>query len=80
MGFESGIVSEYWKSAVIVLLYHGKGGRTECKNNRGISLLIMVGIIYAGVLIYIFSNATWGLIDDEQFGLIGNFVAVDENV
>ena len=51
---------EDWKSAVIVPLYKGKGERTECKNYRGINLLIVVGKIY---------RVTGGLIDDEQGGL-----------
>ena len=38
MAFESGVVPEDWRSAVIVLLYKVKGKRTECKNYRGISL------------------------------------------
>ena len=32
MTFESGIVPEDWKSAVVVPLYKGRGERTECKN------------------------------------------------
>ena len=43
--FESGVVPEDWRSAVIVLLYFGKEERTECKNYRGINLLSMVGNI-----------------------------------
>ena len=39
MAFESGVVLEGWRSAVIFLLYKGKGERTECKNYRGISQL-----------------------------------------
>ena len=42
MGFESGVVSEDWKSVVIVPLYKSKGERIECKNYRVISLLIVV--------------------------------------
>ena len=42
MPFESGVVPEYWRSAVIVPWYKGKGERTECKNYRGISLLSVV--------------------------------------
>ena len=48
MVIESGVVSEDWRSAVIIPLYKGKGERTECKNYRGISLLRVVGKIYAG--------------------------------
>ena len=36
------------RSAVIVPLYMGKEEGTECKNYRGISLLSVVGKIYAG--------------------------------
>ena len=51
MAFESGVVPEDWKSAVIFLLYKGKGKRTECKNYRGTSLLSVVGKIYMGILV-----------------------------
>ena len=50
MAFESGVVPEDWRSPVIVPLYKGKGERTECKKNRGISLLNVVGKIYARIL------------------------------
>ena len=49
--FENGIVPEDCRSAVIVPLYKGKGERNECKNYGGISLLSVVGKIYAGILI-----------------------------
>ena len=39
MAFESGVLAENWRSAVIVLLYKDKRERTEYKNYRGISLL-----------------------------------------
>ena len=45
------VVSEDWRSAVNVPLYKGKGERTECKNYRGISLLSIVGKIYAVILV-----------------------------
>ena len=32
MAFESSVVPEDWRSAVIVPLYKAKGKRTECKN------------------------------------------------
>ena len=38
MTYESGIVPENWRSAVIVPLYKGKGESTEYKNYGGISL------------------------------------------
>ena len=51
MAFESGVVPENWRSAVIVTLYKGKGERKECCNYRGISLLSAVGKIYGGILV-----------------------------
>ena len=60
MAFESGVVPEDWGSAVIVLLYKGKGERTECKNYRGISLLSMVGKIYVGILVERVHRVTGG--------------------
>ena len=47
MAFESGVNCGDWRSVVIVSLYKGKGERTECKNCRDISLLSVVGKIYA---------------------------------
>ena len=39
MAFESGVILEDWRSAVIVSLYKGTGKRAECKNYRGITIL-----------------------------------------
>ena len=68
IAFQSSVVPEYWRSAVIFPPYKGKGERTECKNYRGISLLNMVGKIYPGILAYRFRRVTGGLIDDEKGG------------
>ena len=51
MTFESGFAPEDWRSAEIFPLYKGKEERTECKNYRSISLLSVVGKIYAGILV-----------------------------
>ena len=51
MVFESGVVQGDCRYTVIVPLYKGKGERTKCKNYRGISLLSVVGKIYAGILV-----------------------------
>ena len=48
MPFESGVVPEDWRSSVVVPLYKGKGERTECRNYEVISMLSVVGKIYAG--------------------------------
>ena len=53
---------------MIVPLCRGKGERTECKNFRGISLLTVVGKIYAGILEDRVGRVTRGLIDDKQEG------------
>ena len=68
MAFESGVVPQDWRSAVNVLLYKGKGERAECKNYRGISLISVVGKIYAGILVDRVHRVTGGLVDDEQGG------------
>ena len=49
---------------MIVPLYNGKGERTECKNYRGISLLTVVGKIYARTLVDRIHRVTGGLIAD----------------
>ena len=49
LAFEIGVVLEDWRSAMIFPLYKGKGERTEYSNYRGISLLSIVGKIYAGI-------------------------------
>ena len=66
MAFESGVVPEDWRSAVIVTLYKGKGEKSEGKNYRGISLLSVISKIYAGVLVDRILRVTMSLNDDEQ--------------
>ena len=78
MAFESSVVPEDWRSAVIVPLYKDKGERTECKNYRGISLLSVVGKIYAGIIVDRVRRVTEGLIDDEQKGFRAGKGCVDQ--
>ena len=66
--FESCVVSEDWRSAVIIPLYKGKKVRTKCSNYRSISLLNIVGKIYAGILVDRIRRVSGDLIDDEQRG------------
>ena len=68
MAFEGDVVLEDWRSGVIVPLYKDKGERTNCRNYRGISLLSVVGKIYAGILEDRVRRKTGCLIDDEQGG------------
>ena len=65
MAFETGVVPEDWRSAVIVPLYKGKIERNECKKHSSVSLLSVVGKIYAGILTDRVRRVTGGLIDDE---------------
>ena len=51
-----------------VHLYMCKGEKTECKNYRGISLLNVVGKIYAEILVDRVCRVTGSLIDEEQEG------------
>ena len=51
MAFKSVIVSEDSRLAVIAPQCKGKGEMTECKSYRDISLLSLVGKIYAGNLV-----------------------------
>ena len=51
MVFESTVVQEDWRSDMIDPLYKVKGKRTEYTNCRGISLLSVVGKIYAVILV-----------------------------
>ena len=69
---------EGWRSAVIVPLHKGKGERTECKNYRGISLLSVVGKIYAEILVDRVRRVTGGLIEDEQGGFRAGSGCVDQ--
>ena len=54
---------------MIVALYKGKEERNEYKNYRGISLLSVIGKIYAGFLIDSVRRVDGGLMDDEQGAL-----------
>ena len=57
---------EDWRCAVIIPLYNGKGERTKCKDHRGISLLRVVGKIYAVLLVDGVRRVTEDLINDEE--------------
>ena len=66
MAFESGVVSEDLRSGLIVPLHKDKGEMIKCENYRGISLLGVVGKIYADILVGRVRSVTGGLIDDDQ--------------
>ena len=66
MAFESGVVPEDWRLAVIVPLYKGKGKKTECSSYGGNSLLSVAGKIYERILVHRDPNVTKGLTGDDQ--------------
>jgi len=59
-----GVAPRDWKSAII----HRKGSRLECINYRGISLLSVVGKVFARVLNDRVKGLTEGSVMDEQGG------------
>ena len=64
--FVEGVVPKDWRRAVIVPFYKGKGVKGICKNYRGISLLSVVGKVYAGILVERVRRVTEELIGEEQ--------------
>ena len=78
MAFENGVVPEDWRSVVIVPLYKSKGEMNEFKNYRTISLLNVVGKIYAAILVDRVSRKIVGLIDDEQRGFREGRTCLDQ--
>ena len=66
--WRNGQVPGDWCKAVIVPLYKGKGSRQDCINYRGISLLSVVGKLYAKVLIERVVNETDEKVWDAQAG------------
>ena len=57
-----------WCGAYIVPPYKGKGGKCECSNSRGISLLSVVGKLFCRVLIKKVRAGTECAIGEEQCG------------
>ena len=64
-------ISMDWRGACLVPLYDGKGDKYKCSNSRGISLLSVVGTVYARVLIIkkVGAGTECG-IGEEQCGLM----------
>ena len=62
-----GVAPRDWKSAIIVPI-RKKGSRLECTNYRGISLLSVVGKVFARVLNDRVKGLTEGSVMDEQGG------------
>ena len=65
--WERGVAPRDWKTAIIVP-FHKKGSRLECTNYRGITLLSVVGKVFARVLNDRVKGLTEGSVMDEQGG------------
>lgn len=78
MCWTSGRVPVDWCKAVIVPLYKGKGSQQDCKSYRGISLLSIVGKLYAKVLITRVMDETEEKIWDVQAGFRRGMGCVDQ--
>ena len=72
-----GVAPRDWKSAIIVPI-HKKGSRLECTNYRGISLLSVVGKVFARVLNDRVKGLTEGSVMDEQGGFRSGRGCVDQ--
>ena len=62
------VVPEDWSTAIIAPLYKNKGEKTKCQNYRGISLLSVVGKLYAIILEQKLREKIGGKISKLQFG------------
>ena len=63
---------------IIVPIYKSESDRSECKNNRGISLLNTPGNVYGRILIEKVSSLIEGLIGEEQCGFRSGRGCVDQ--
>ena len=75
--WEVGSVLQVWKDASIVTIYK-KSDRTDCGNYRGISLLSIVGKIFARILLNRLSiHITPEVVPETQCGFRGNRSTMD---
>jgi len=59
---------EGWKESIIVPIYK-KGGKTDCRNYKGISLLSIMHTILSNILLSSFIPHAEEIIGDHQCGL-----------
>ena len=75
--WRSGKTPQEWREAIIIPIYK-KGCRTECGNYRGISLLSVVGKIYARIVSDRLKVLTNALVMDEQEGFRAGRGCIDQ--
>jgi len=49
--WEDEVIPEKWHQGIIILLYKGKGSRSDCSNYRGITLPLVPGKVFAHVIL-----------------------------
>ena len=49
--WNTGIIPTDWKRGLVVPLWKGKGDRQDCNNYRGVSLLSVLGKVFAQIII-----------------------------
>ncbi len=79
LAWEQSKVPEYWRKAIIVPLYKGKGNREECNNYKGISLLSVPGKMCERVLNERMIKITDKSVGDEQGGVQKGRGCADQN-
>src|SRR5215469_15679870 len=73
-----GGVPKDWQEACVVLVYKGRGSKSECWSYRGISMMSVVGKLYGRVVIDRVKNLTEGLVGEEQGGFRKGRGCVDQ--
>ena len=80
-----GIVGQVWESATVpedwrqgIIVYKGKGSRSECKNYRGITRLSVPGKVFMHVILScIKSTQPCWVVEDQQSGFTPNRSTTD---
>ena len=75
--WEEGAVPQDMRDAKIVTLYKNKGERSDCNNYRGISLLSIVGKVYARVLLARLQKLAERIYPESQCGFRAGRSTVD---
>ena len=49
--WNTGIIPTDWKRGLVVTLWKGKGDRQDCNNDRGVTLLSVLGKVFARIIL-----------------------------
>ena len=75
--WREGVVPQDMRDAKIITLYKNKGERSDCNNYRGISLLSIVGKVYAWVLLICLQKLAECIYPESQCGFWAERSTVD---